>query len=293
MSQRVRTVIGAVLVGVWICAPNGRVPAAQTRAECFIFARATDPPTLSDETECRHPAAPASTFKIPHALLALETGVITPETVVRWDGSRRNFPRWQRDHNLDSAMKASVLPFFQHTATLIGIDRMRRGLRTLQYAADTFDGNLAMFWINGDLVVSPGEQMAFLRRMFAGTLPIAPRHVAVVKDAIRMPPGRILNASGEHPFPLTWPAATVIYAKTGSTSAGGEAVRWVVGALEDRGIDHIFVARVRSRGELPATAAVDVAARELNRRGRGNGESGSSHANGRRHPISSGASRAD
>jgi beta-lactamase class D len=32
--------------------------------------------------------SPASTYKIPHALIGLETGVITEDTVEKWDGVR-------------------------------------------------------------------------------------------------------------------------------------------------------------------------------------------------------------
>jgi beta-lactamase class D len=232
-----------------------------------VFARPGDAePEISDKRECAHPTAPASTFKIPHALLALELAVIRPETVFPWDGTPREFESWRRSHTLDSAVKASVLPFFQHTARLIGAARMRQGLERVGYASDGFDGDHTTFWLNGDLVISPIEQVAFLRRMLGGTLPIAPGHVAIVRDAIRMPSGRILNASGAHAFALAWPRGTVVRAKTGSTVIAGERVRWLVGALEDRGAHHVFAARVRGAGDLPNTAALDLAIRELNAR---------------------------
>lgn len=239
-------------------------PAAQERGDCFIYARlVASKPFVSNANECRLRTAPASTFKIPHALIALQAGVITPQTVFTWDGTPRDFATWQRDHTLDSAMKWSVLPFFQRTARLIGPERMRRGLSSLGYASDTFDGDISLFWLNGDLVVSPLEQFAFLRRLFSGTLPIPARHVSAVKDAIRMPPGRIVNASGVHPFTINWPSTTIVRAKTGNTTVEGEQVSWLVGALELNGIHHVFVARVRSTGALERAAATDLAVRGL------------------------------
>ena len=41
---------------------------------------------LGNATECATRLSPASTYKIPHALIGLETGVITETTVVKWDG---------------------------------------------------------------------------------------------------------------------------------------------------------------------------------------------------------------
>ena len=75
------------------------------------------PAAASDPAECARATAPASTFKIPHALIALQTGMITPATVVEWDGTKYWSAPWQRSHTVDSAIKWSVLPFFQRTAS--------------------------------------------------------------------------------------------------------------------------------------------------------------------------------
>src|SRR4029453_11981339 len=80
----------------------------QTRAaglrECFMFARLDDEQAVTSDTrECDQPTAPASTFKIPHALIALETGVIDERTVVPWDGTAYDFASWRQDHTLESA----------------------------------------------------------------------------------------------------------------------------------------------------------------------------------------------
>jgi beta-lactamase class D len=250
--------------------PAARLASTQTAAhptrDCFIAARLGEPaPFVSDASECEHKSAPASTFKISHALLALQTAVITPETVFTWDGTPMAFDSWGRDHTLDSAMKSSVYPFFQRTARLIGRERMREGLASLGYAADTFDAELSTFWNTGDLVVSPREQFAFLQRLFAGTLPVDARHVSIVSSTLRMPAGRIVNASGVHSFGLDWPEATIVRAKTGNTRVNDESVSWLVGALELQGTHYVFVARARSGARLESTAGAEVARRELNK----------------------------
>lgn len=96
--------------------------------------------------------------------------------------------------------------------------------RPLQYATDTFDGDVASFWVNGDLVVSPVEQVTFLRRLVRYELPLRRSDVDAVLETFRMPSGRITNASGVHDFALAWPAGTVVRAKTGDTNANGERV---------------------------------------------------------------------
>jgi beta-lactamase class D len=41
---------------------------------------------------CNIAFCPASTFKIPNTLIALETGISTAETVFQWNGEKRTFP---------------------------------------------------------------------------------------------------------------------------------------------------------------------------------------------------------
>ena len=238
-------------------------PRAAGRSECFILARPGHAPFVSDAAECAHPTAPASTFKIPHALIALQTGVITATTVFEWDGSPRANESWQRAHTLDSAIKWSVLPFFQNTARLIGRERMRQWLTRLVYAADSFDGEISMFWLNGDLVVSPLEQLSFLDRFFAHQLPVAPEHIATVQRAMEMPHGEVTLAAGPKPFVLSWPVAPLVRSKTGNTTVDGERVSWLIGALEIGTARSLFVARVRSTEPLDNAAAIDFARRML------------------------------
>src|SRR6187549_1510016 len=80
--------------------------------------------------QCDTPLSPASTFKIPHALVALETGVVSATTVERWDGTvHRATPSWDTDHTVLSALRPSVLWFFQRIAPRVGADRMHAWLQ--------------------------------------------------------------------------------------------------------------------------------------------------------------------
>jgi beta-lactamase class D len=242
----------------------GSEPAATAApAECVIIGAAGDRPTVSGAAECDRPTAPASTFKIPHALLALQLGVITRATVADWDCSTSGPELWRQAQTVESAIRWSVLPFFQHTARLIGGARMREGLRSLGYAADSFDGDIATFWLNGDLVVTPREQFTFLQRLMADQVPIDAVHRATVREALHMPPGQVTNASGTHAFPLAWPGNLKVRAKTGNTEVNGERVSWLVGSVRSNGVEHVVVARVRAPGALDGTAGLDAARRGL------------------------------
>lgn len=64
---------------------------------------------------------PASTFKIPHALFALDAGLVRDEfQVFRWDGTQRDIESWNRDQDLRSSMRNSTVGVYQEFARELG-----------------------------------------------------------------------------------------------------------------------------------------------------------------------------
>ena len=63
----------------------------------------------SDKDRSAQPQLPASTFKIPNSIIALETGVVEDpdKDVFKWDGTTRSIEAWNKDHTLRSASPAS------------------------------------------------------------------------------------------------------------------------------------------------------------------------------------------
>ena len=235
-------------------------PAPAAAGECVIVAPLDGAPeTVVGGDECDRRTLPASTFKIPHALIALDTGVVSDSTTMKWDGTKQDFPAWERDHTLDSAIKSSVVWFFQRAARSIGRDRELAHLRAFSYGSQTFSGPVDRFWLNGELTISPREQIAFLKRMYSYQLPIARHHVDTVIAAMTMPPGKISNAAGVHDFVLASPAP-VVRAKNGNGTVKGERASWVIGEVESEGRRFVFASRVRSSTrELKTTAGADLA----------------------------------
>lgn len=116
---------------------------------------------------------PASTFKIPHTIIALETGVLTDaETILKWDGEEREFHTWEQDMTLKEAFRVSCIPCFQEVAREIGQDRMKSYLNKLQYAKIEISNDIDSFWLKGASRISPFEQINFLDRLYNKKLPI-------------------------------------------------------------------------------------------------------------------------
>jgi beta-lactamase class D len=237
---------------------------------CFLLfdAKTRDLKRMPDEI-CSTRLPPASTFKIPHAIAALDSGVIKgADEVIAYDGSSREYEVWRRNHTLASAMRYSVVWYFQEIAKRLGMSRETSYLRRLGYGNADPSSDLTTFWLGGSLRISPIEQMTFLQRLYNNDLPVSGNAKRIVREILVQPQGVVVNATGEHPFDAPWPTETVVSAKTGSTSFDRDrAVRWIVGRVERDRHAWLFVSCVTGPADLDAMAAVDLAARSLRKLG--------------------------
>ena len=155
---------------------------------------------------CRTRVSPQSTFKIPHALAALDSGVIAgADSSFSYDGSTQSFEAWRRDHTLSSAMRFSVVWWFQRVAERLGAIREREYLRRFDYGNADPSSGLTTFWLGGSLTISPEEQTQFLLRLYGNKLPVTEHAMRTVREVLVQPGGVIVNAMGEHPFGGAWP----------------------------------------------------------------------------------------
>ena len=135
---------------------------------------------------CRTRVTPASTFKIPHALAALDSGVVSgPDETFKYDGSPMPIESWKRDHTLASAIRHSVVWYFQRVATKLGLAREREYLHKFEYGNEDPDDSLTSFWLGGSLVISPEEQERFLLRLYQDALPVSRKAVREVREMLR------------------------------------------------------------------------------------------------------------
>jgi beta-lactamase class D len=257
-----KTRVVAVLCCLLVMAPA--ISAAQgTRGEqrCMvIYDEQAQHLWRSDAAACSTRLSPASTFKIPHALVALETGVVSTSTIERWDGTRHpQQPSWDRDHTVLSAMTPSVLWFFQRIAPRIGASRMHDWLQRLHYGNADTSGDITLYWVNGTLRVSPEEQVAFLRGFYQHSLPIHGEHQLAIQEALNQQPGTQQNARGVHTLAGHWPAHAQLNSKTGATTTPRESVSWLVGALTVSGRRYVFASAVWREGGVDQLAATNHA----------------------------------
>ncbi len=111
---------------------------------------------------------PASTFKIPNTLIALEEGAVRDEKqVIRWDGKDRGVPAWNKDQSLETAFPSSCVWFYQELAKRIGMPTYVSYLNAMRYGNARPGPEVTTFWLSGDLRISAMEQITFLEGLAA------------------------------------------------------------------------------------------------------------------------------
>ncbi len=127
---------------------------------------------------------PASTFKIPNSIIALETGVIKNESdVFKWNGEKRWNKKWEQDLTFKDAFQVSCVPCYQEVARKIGVERMKDYLKKLNYKEMIFDSStIDNFWLDGASKITQIQQIQFLKRFYFSELNISKRTETIVKS---------------------------------------------------------------------------------------------------------------
>jgi len=182
----------------------------------------------SDAQRSGEAKLPASTFKIPNSLIALETGVVEDpdKDVFKWDGVKRSIEAWNKDHTMRTAIAASVVPVYQEIARRVGEGRMQKYVDLFEYGNRNIGGGIDQFWLTGDLRIDPVQQVDFVDRLRRGVLPISKRSQDLVRDIL----------------PVTKAGEAVIHVKSGLLGAevGKPSLGWMVGWAENGSAQTVF-----------------------------------------------------
>ena len=195
----------------------------------------------SDRDRSGEAKLPASTFKIPNSVIALETGVVgdPDKDIFKWDGVVRSIEAWNRDHTMRSAIAASAVPVYQEIARRIGAERMQKFVDLFEYGNRDIGGGIDQFWLTGNLRIDPVQQVDFVDRLRRGALPVSKRSQELVCDIL----------------PVTKSGDSIIRAKSGLLGAeiGKPSLGWMVGWAEKDTVQTVFALNldVREQRHIP------------------------------------------
>lgn len=173
-----RTLLNALA----LAALSGAAPAAAATL-CTMVADAADGRVLLEQGACRARVTPASTFKVPLAVIGFDSGILkdahSPVLPFRagyvdWGGQD-----WRQPIDPTQWLKYSVVWYSQVIAHRLGEQRLSTDTARLGFGNADFSGDpgrhngLDRAWIGSSLKVSPAEQVVFLRKLVTGQLPVS------------------------------------------------------------------------------------------------------------------------
>jgi beta-lactamase class D len=266
--MKVRRIFPAL--GVLFCAMSGiasGADAADAPAQsCFLLYEVGVGEVIREPADaCRVALSPGATFKIPHALAALESGIVADAAQsMAFDGKSGGPESARRDHTLSSAVQYSVDWYFQRVADKLGLERERVYLQLFQYGNKDPGRDLKAFWSAGTLRITPEQQQDFLVRFYQQELDVSAVSAAALRKMLEQSAGAIRTPEGDRAFAKPWPKDAVVSAQSGNTlDRSGRGVRWLVGHVARGERAYVFVSCVVGASSLDANAALDLAAKAL------------------------------
>lgn len=187
--------LAAGLLGLALLLPAGSP--AQAGEECFIAADLATGRVHAKQGLCATRQSPASTFKIPLALMGFETGLLKSPSLPVFEeptGPHTTGPEnWRGPQTPRTWMERSVVWVSQILAAQLGKGEMERFLKAFAYGNENLSGNTdapdgyLRAWLSSSLRISPREQLDFLRRLLKGALPVSAEAVDKTVEILELP----------------------------------------------------------------------------------------------------------
>lgn len=233
--------------------------AALPPGTCTLIADSTGKILLERGAACTPRTTPASSFKIPLALMGADAGWIegahAPLLAYR-DSFPAAIPSHRQATDPTRWESESVVWFSQELTRTLGMDKFRTYVERFGYGNRDVSGNpgkadgLTRSWLSNSLAITPAEQIAFLAKVRQRRLGVSDRSY-ILLDSI------VPRFSG----PTGWTVA----GKTGSgnvdSASGAAPVGWFVGWLESHG-KHPYLFVRRDIGQVPPGSFGGSAARK-------------------------------
>lgn len=157
---------------------------AQTdiQAACTLIARSDTGETLVEEGNCDSRATPASTFKLPLAVIGFDTRALTssetpsvdfdPDKHVAW------IDTWKATATPRTWLRDSVVWYSWEVTRPLGLEGIAPYLERFKYGNQDMSGTagenngITHAWLSSSLSISPREQIAFLSKLMMRSLPV-------------------------------------------------------------------------------------------------------------------------
>jgi beta-lactamase class D len=198
---------------------------------CFaLYNPNTDEYINYNKARCDSGFIPASTFKIPNSLIALEEGIIKDTNqIIKWDGHEWPIKNWNQDQTLKTAIQYSCVWVYEGFAKQIGIEASKKYVDEFNYGNKDLTGPPTRYWLEGPFRISANQQVDFLKKLYYEELGVSKQSTDIVKSIIIRETGSNYVLSG----------------KSGSgVISDNNIVYWFVGYIEKDNIPYFYALNI-------------------------------------------------
>lgn len=177
-----KRLISFVFLGLILTSP------ALAEPGCLLVVDAHSKAVIHETGEdCDEPNTPASTFKVPLAVMGFETGYLK-------DGDNPALP-WKPEYGVNKPEdKATTTPRIWLRDSILWYSRVltrEMGMKTFAKFVADFDygnadvsGGLTKAWLNSSLRITPRQQVAFIERLIEDRLPVSLPALEMTREVI-------------------------------------------------------------------------------------------------------------
>lgn len=157
-------------------------PTAAADPTCTLIVRSDTGEVLVEEGDCDTRATPASTFKLPLAVIGFDTRKLTsPEApAIDFDPDRHTawLDAWKATTTPHTWLRDSVVWYSWEITRPLGLEGLAGYLEKFDYGNQDISGTagenngLTHSWLSSSLAISPREQAAFVSKLMMRSLPV-------------------------------------------------------------------------------------------------------------------------
>ncbi len=180
--------------------------------DCFIIKEDKEFLTKQGKN-CDVRYSPASTFKIPLAVIGYDSAILKDENHPIWQSPKSlTFLKdyWSGEKTPSNWMRFSIVWYSQTLTKTLGIKKFQSYIDKLDYGNRDLSGNIGLndglteSWLSSSLLISSNEQISFIEKLAKGELPVTKSSQEKTKNILRFFDESMLSNG--------W----VVYGKTGT-----------------------------------------------------------------------------
>jgi beta-lactamase class D len=228
----------------------GPAAAALAKPACTLIVDASTGATQVRAGDgCDERQTPASSFKVPLALIGFDSGILQDENQPAWP-YREEYAAWdelwKRTTTPTSWMRDSVVWYSQELTRRLGAQRFQEYVDRLDYGNRDLTGNpgrhdgLTNAWLSSSLRISASEEAAFIRRMVRRELPVSR---SAIERTMAIMPTKVVDG-----WRISGKTGTGSRRMADGTNDRNRQVGWFVGWAERDGKTVVFARLIEDEG---------------------------------------------